>query len=129
MRDWDDWAATADAGAKTVDQQPQTAAQQLNTATMVQAAAEAAPSTTAGDELKAQRVGARLIAQIHDELLFEVDAVGTVIQPDGSVLPGPHLQQTAKVVENIMGLQKLQLSVPLKVNLSVGPRWGSLQKL
>ncbi|CAN2388429.1 Polymerase (DNA directed) nu [Pristimantis euphronides] len=57
---------------------------------------------------------ARLIAQIHDELLFEVQ--------------DSHLQEFAELVKQIMeSLQHadgVQLKVPLKVTLTSGKSWG-----
>ncbi|XP_016346338.1 DNA polymerase nu-like [Sinocyclocheilus anshuiensis] len=61
---------------------------------------------------------ARLVAQIHDELLFEVEF--------------SQLEQFAVLVKKTMeSLQHIEnlgvnLSVPLKVSLSTGPSWGSL---
>ncbi|XP_043099806.1 DNA polymerase nu [Puntigrus tetrazona] len=61
---------------------------------------------------------ARLVAQIHDELLFEVEI--------------SQLEQFAVLVKKTMeSLQRIEnlgvnLSVPLKVSLSTGPSWGSL---
>uniref|UniRef100_A0A672RWP1 DNA-directed DNA polymerase n=1 Tax=Sinocyclocheilus grahami TaxID=75366 RepID=A0A672RWP1_SINGR len=60
----------------------------------------------------------RLVAQIHDELLFEVEF--------------SQLEQFAVLVKKTMeSLQHIEnlgvnLSVPLKVSLSTGPSWGSL---
>ncbi|KTG07337.1 hypothetical protein cypCar_00007320 [Cyprinus carpio] len=61
---------------------------------------------------------ARLVAQIHDELLFEVEF--------------SQLEQFAVLVKKTMeSLQHIEnlgvdLSVPLKVSLSTGTSWGSL---
>uniref|UniRef100_A0A672S0Z3 Polymerase (DNA directed) nu n=1 Tax=Sinocyclocheilus grahami TaxID=75366 RepID=A0A672S0Z3_SINGR len=61
---------------------------------------------------------ARLVAQIHDELLFEVEI--------------SQLEQFAMLVKKTMeSLQHIEnlgvnLSVPLKVSLSTGPSWGSM---
>ncbi|XP_026122718.1 DNA polymerase nu isoform X2 [Carassius auratus] len=61
---------------------------------------------------------ARLVAQIHDELLFEVEF--------------SQLEQFAVLVKKTMeSLQHVEhlgvnLSVPLKVSMSTGPSWGSL---
>ena len=55
--------------------------------------------------------------QIHDELLFEVDAA--------------QLQAAARLVKRLMeGVAAVfGLSVPLPVKLSAGPSWGALQPL
>ncbi|XP_069833414.1 DNA polymerase nu isoform X2 [Dendropsophus ebraccatus] len=62
---------------------------------------------------------ARLIAQIHDELLFEVQ--------------DSQLQEFAEVVKHIMeSLQHadgVQLKVPLKVTLTSGKSWGCMTEL
>lgn len=54
-----------------------------------------------------------MISQVHDELLFEVDAVAT--------------EEFIKDMEPIMtGVAKLK--APITVNVSVGERWGSMEK-
>nr|XP_014349254.1 PREDICTED: DNA polymerase nu-like [Latimeria chalumnae] len=64
---------------------------------------------------------ARLIAQIHDELLFEVE--------DSQV------QEFAALVKSTMeSLQQVealgvQLKVPLKVSLTTGKSWGAMAEL
>ncbi|XP_069600979.1 DNA polymerase nu isoform X1 [Ranitomeya imitator] len=64
-------------------------------------------------------ITARLIAQIHDELLFEVQ--------------DSQLQEFAELVKHIMeSLQHadgIDLKVPLKVTLSSGKSWGSMTEL
>ncbi|XP_073518366.1 DNA polymerase nu [Phyllobates terribilis] len=64
-------------------------------------------------------ITARLIAQIHDELLFEVQ--------------DSQLQEFAELVKHIMeSLQhadSVHLKVPLKVMLSSGKSWGSMTEL
>nr|XP_034364977.1 DNA polymerase nu isoform X3 [Arvicanthis niloticus] len=64
---------------------------------------------------------ARLVAQIHDELLFEVE--DTQI-PEFAAL-------VRRIMESLQQVQtlELQLQVPLKVNLSVGRSWGHLALL
>ncbi|XP_055480224.1 DNA polymerase nu [Psammomys obesus] len=64
---------------------------------------------------------ARLVAQIHDELLFEVE--DTQI-PEFSAL-------VKRIMESLQQVQtlELELQVPLKVNLSVGRSWGHLAPL
>ncbi|XP_040602844.1 DNA polymerase nu isoform X2 [Mesocricetus auratus] len=64
---------------------------------------------------------ARLVAQIHDELLFEVE--------DSQVPKFADLVR--RIMESLQQVQSLdlQLQVPLKVNLSVGRSWGQLAPL
>ncbi|KAM5271287.1 DNA polymerase nu [Ctenodactylus gundi] len=64
---------------------------------------------------------ARLVAQIHDELLFEV--------PDGQIPEFAALVRGA--MESLQHVQtpELQLQVPLKVSLSSGRSWGCLAPL
>ncbi|XP_072903858.1 DNA polymerase nu [Hemitrygon akajei] len=64
---------------------------------------------------------ARLVAQIHDELLFEVE--------------DSQIQQVAELVKGTMeSLRSVEalgvyLKVPLKVSLSAGKSWGSMKEL
>ncbi|XP_072113537.1 DNA polymerase nu [Mobula birostris] len=64
---------------------------------------------------------ARLVAQIHDELLFEVE--------------DSQIQQVAELVKGSMeSLRSVEalgvyLKVPLKVSLSAGKSWGSMKEL
>ncbi|VCW71951.1 unnamed protein product, partial [Gulo gulo] len=62
---------------------------------------------------------ARLVAQLHDELLFEVEE--------------PQVPEFAALVrgtmEALQDLPALQLQVPLKVSLSAGQSWGHLVRL
>ncbi|CAH6982930.1 Poln [Phodopus roborovskii] len=64
---------------------------------------------------------ARLVAQIHDELLFEVEDAQI---PEFAAL-------VRRIMESLRQVQSLdlQLQVPLKVNLSVGRSWGHLAPL
>uniref|UniRef100_A0A8C6S2H2 DNA polymerase N n=1 Tax=Nannospalax galili TaxID=1026970 RepID=A0A8C6S2H2_NANGA len=64
---------------------------------------------------------ARLVAQIHDELLFEVE--DAQIPEFAALVRG--------IMESLQQVQtlELQLQVPLKVNLSVGRSWGHLAPL
>ncbi|XP_052592158.1 DNA polymerase nu isoform X5 [Peromyscus californicus insignis] len=64
---------------------------------------------------------ARLVAQIHDELLFEVE--DTQI-PEFAAL----VRRSMESLQQVQTLE-LQLQVPLKVNLSVGRSWGHLAPL
>ncbi len=59
---------------------------------------------------------ARLLAQIHDELLFECDADPAAVQA------------LSRDVRRIM-CGVAELHVPLVVKMAVGPRWGRLQEL
>lgn len=61
------------------------------------------------DEMKLQT---RMILQIHDELLFEV--------------PPDELEAARELVNEVMP-RALELSVPLKVGISVGANWGEME--
>lgn len=56
----------------------------------------------------------KLILQVHDELLFECD-------PE-------EVEETARMVKEKME-QAIELSVPVIVDLKVGPNWGEMEKL
>jgi DNA polymerase-1 len=58
-----------------------------------------------------KRMESRLLLQVHDELIFEV--------PDGE------LGQARELVREKME-RAVQLSVPLRVSLEVGPTWGDI---
>uniref|UniRef100_A0A8C4N6Z7 DNA polymerase nu n=1 Tax=Equus asinus asinus TaxID=83772 RepID=A0A8C4N6Z7_EQUAS len=64
---------------------------------------------------------ARLVAQIHDELLFEVEDSQV---PEFSAL----VRGTMESLQHVQALE-LQLQVPLKVSLSAGRSWGHLVPL
>uniref|UniRef100_A0A4W2EQM1 DNA-directed DNA polymerase family A palm domain-containing protein n=1 Tax=Bos indicus x Bos taurus TaxID=30522 RepID=A0A4W2EQM1_BOBOX len=64
---------------------------------------------------------ARLLAQIHDELLFEVEDSQV---PEFTAL----VQGTMEALQHVPALE-LQLQVPLKVSLSAGRSWGHLVPL
>ena len=55
-----------------------------------------------------------MILQVHDELLFECN-------PD-------NVKETAKMVKEKME-SALKLSVPVMVDLKVGPNWGEMKPL
>jgi DNA polymerase-1 len=57
------------------------------------------------------RMESRLLLQVHDELIFEV--------PDGE------LDKVRELVKDKME-RAVQLSVPLRVSLEVGPTWGDI---
>ncbi|MFQ6016642.1 MAG: DNA polymerase I [Kiloniellaceae bacterium] len=63
--------------------------------------------------LDAAGLGARMLLQVHDELLFEV--------------PEPEIEETAAVVRSVMETAcapVIQLSVPLTADAGVGPNWA-----
>uniref|UniRef100_A0A8C9CZV8 DNA polymerase nu n=1 Tax=Phocoena sinus TaxID=42100 RepID=A0A8C9CZV8_PHOSS len=64
---------------------------------------------------------ARLVAQIHDELLFEVE--DSQIPEFAALVRG-----TMEALQHVPAVE-LQLQVPLKVSLSVGRSWGHLAPL
>ncbi|XP_074176384.1 HAUS augmin-like complex subunit 3 isoform X2 [Rhinolophus sinicus] len=64
---------------------------------------------------------ARLVAQIHDELLFEVEDSQV---PEFAAL----VRGTMESLQHVRALE-LQLQVPLKVSLSAGRSWGHLVPL
>ncbi|XP_036620978.1 DNA polymerase nu [Trichosurus vulpecula] len=64
------------------------------------------------------KLTARLLAQIHDELLFEVEDSQI---PEFAAL----VKETMESLRNIQAIQ-LHLKVPLKVSLATGRSWGSL---
>jgi DNA polymerase-1 len=59
-------------------------------------------------ELKAQKLSAKLILQVHDELVFDV--------------PKDELEQTKDIVKEAMSLDQ-PLKAPLRVDIGVGPNW------
>lgn len=66
-------------------------------------------------------VNARLLLQIHDELLLEV--------------PGDEIKRLAAYIKSIMESteellgSKVKLKVPLPVTLSIGKTWGHMETL
>jgi len=64
--------------------------------------------------LQQQRLDARLLLQIHDELIFEVSP--------------HHLTDLARLVRDEMS-GVYQLRVPLKVDLSAGPNWAQTREI
>jgi DNA polymerase I-like protein with 3'-5' exonuclease and polymerase domains len=73
---------------------------------------------------------ARLIGQIHDELLFEVEAPDAARGPAGELQqPDQTLLHVAGVVRRVMEGAAPQLDVALPVKLSWGSRWGSMAAL
>ncbi|NQU25427.1 MAG: DNA polymerase I, partial [Candidatus Nealsonbacteria bacterium] len=64
--------------------------------------------------MKRERLPAKMLLQIHDELIFEV--------------PSDQVQYLAELVtDEMVGVWKL--SVPLKVDVKVGPNWADAEKL
>lgn len=63
-------------------------------------------------ELARQKLPAKMLLQIHDELVFEVDEAA--------------LHETAALVAECMG-SVFPLRVPLKVDVAAGPNWGDLE--
>ena len=61
--------------------------------------------------LAEKRMASRLLLQVHDELIFEV--------------PDRELEQVQELVREEME-GAVQLSVPLRVSLEVGPTWGDI---
>ena len=65
-------------------------------------------------EFKKRKLKTKLIMQIHDELVFDVDR--------------EELDTVKDVVKKNME-KALSLSVPIKVNLKFGPNWGHMQEI
>ncbi len=64
--------------------------------------------------MKRERLPARMLLQIHDELIFEV--------------PSDQVQYLAELVtDEMVGVWKL--NVPLKVDVKAGPNWADAEKL
>ncbi|MCE5267734.1 MAG: DNA polymerase, partial [Planctomycetaceae bacterium] len=64
--------------------------------------------------LRSERLSARMLLQIHDELVFEV--------------PTDQLDHLTKLVtEEMTGAWALE--VPLKVDVTVGPNWGEMEEV
>ena len=64
--------------------------------------------------LRREKLPARMLLQIHDELIFEV--------------PSDQLPNLAKLVtEEMAGAEKL--NVPLKVDIKTGPNWADAKPL
>ncbi|MDO8749696.1 MAG: DNA polymerase, partial [Dehalococcoidia bacterium] len=62
--------------------------------------------------MKEQAVHSRMLLQVHDELIFEV--------------PPQEMERMKVMVQELMP-SAMQLSVPLKVDLKLGPTWGDLE--
>jgi DNA polymerase-1 len=66
------------------------------------------------DELARQSLATKLLLQVHDELLLEV--------------PEAELEAAARLVHGCMS-RAYELSVPLKVDMKVGPNWLDMNAL
>lgn len=65
------------------------------------------------DALNEEKLSARMLLQVHDELIFEV--------------PADEVEKTVAVVKSVMegaALPALELSVPLTVDAGIGDNWG-----
>ena len=60
------------------------------------------------DRLRKEELKARLLLQVHDELIFEV--------------PEDEIETLKKIVPDVME-NAVELKVPLKVDYSFGPTW------
>ncbi|MDD5195071.1 MAG: DNA polymerase, partial [Candidatus Omnitrophica bacterium] len=65
-------------------------------------------------ETSEKKMRARLIMQIHDELVFDV--------------PPGEIKEVSEIVRRLME-ESIALSVPIKVNLALGKNWGELQDI
>lgn len=66
------------------------------------------------DALKQRKAGARMLLQVHDELLLEV--------------PEEEMEEIAPLVRQTMG-NAFELDVPIKVDVKVGPNWRDMRPL
>jgi DNA polymerase-1 len=64
--------------------------------------------------LKQKKLNAKLIIQIHDELIFDV--------------PGEELDQVEALVKKHME-EAIALKVPIRVNIAYGKNWGELKAI
>jgi DNA polymerase-1 len=62
--------------------------------------------------MQEQKVASRMLLQVHDELIFEVP---------------PHEMEPMKSMVLELMPAAMELAVPLKVELKVGPTWGDLE--
>ena len=63
-------------------------------------------------ELKIQKMSSILIAQVHDELIFEI-------------APG-ELMEMQSIVVTLMK-SAMNLKIPLEVEIKTGPTWGDME--
>ncbi|MBI2022536.1 hypothetical protein HYS97_01660 [Candidatus Daviesbacteria bacterium] len=66
-----------------------------------------------------------MILQVHDELLFECDGSART-STELSRMSSPQVQKVAEMVKEKME-NALMLSVPVKVDLKLGPNWGEME--
>jgi DNA polymerase-1 len=65
-------------------------------------------------ELEQMKLGAKMILQVHDELVLEV--------------PDPEVDAVSELVETAM-VGAMQLSVPVKVEMKTGRNWYDVKPL
>lgn len=71
----------------------------------------------------------KLLLQIHDDLVFEIDDPSTSsLQSGGQAGQGEKLEQFVKQVRKVM-CSVYPLSVPIEVDVKVGKRWGEMEEL
>ena len=63
------------------------------------------------EEIKAQKLGSRMLLQVHDEIIFEV--------------PVDEVEVMKRLVQTCME-NAYKLSVPLRVGLETGMSWGEM---
>jgi len=63
------------------------------------------------ERIKASKLRADLLLQVHDELLFEIDEA--------------HIEEGAKLIKDTME-HVMELRVPLKVDIKIGNNWGEI---
>ncbi len=66
------------------------------------------------EKIKAQGLGAKMLLQVHDELIFEV--------------PKPELEKTCALVQEVMEAA-YKLDIPISTEAKAGPSWGEMQKI
>ena len=66
------------------------------------------------EEIKQAGFAARMLLQVHDELIFEV--------------PEDELEQTVKLVQNVMEAA-YELDIPISTEAKVGHSWGRMEKI
>ncbi|MBI2011239.1 hypothetical protein HYS91_00575 [Candidatus Daviesbacteria bacterium] len=75
-----------------------------------------------------QSSSCQMILQVHDELLFECDGSTSPSAVSSGPNCSPQVQKAAKMIREKME-NALALSVPVVVDLKVGPNWGEMEKL
>ena len=69
-----------------------------------------------------------MILQVHDELLFECDGSTSPSATSSGPSGSPQVLEVAKMVKEKME-NALKLSVPVVVDLKIGPNWGEMKPL